>query len=377
MNSVKNMQEHNNNKIRVLQVTGTLGLGGAETMVMNLYRSMDPQKIEFDFAVNGKDHYYYENFIPSDRSTVYHITKRSESFCKHHIELYKIIKNNGYKTIHFHTQNAFTTSLQIIVARLAGVKNIIVHCHNTMDWRNKKLLYLSKLFRPILCGLANYRLSCGEDAAKWLYGNNGRIEIIPLPVDCKKYRYSDSEYRMLKKGMGLSDTTVYTHIGRFSEVKNQSFVISIFRELLKSNPKSVLFLIGDGKMKEQIMEKAETMGIQEKIYFWGNIDDVHTKLKMTDVFLLPSLYEGFPTVVLEAQAAGVPCVISNTITPKIAITNLVEFLDISSGISPWVDVLKEYKEIPEIDKHKANDIIAQTYDISVVVRRIEEIYQGR
>lgn len=366
-----------NKKIRVLQVTGTLGLGGAETMVMNLYRAIDTSKVEFDFLVNGSEKFYYEKEISSDRSHVYHICKRSDSFWKHHKDLYHIIKDNQYKTVHFHTQNAFTTSLQILAARLAGADNIIVHCHNTMDWRNKKLIFLSKAFKPILCALADYKLSCGEAAAKWLYGNSKKVEIIPLPVDCKKYRYQEETHRKLKEQMGLSDSVIYTHVGRFTEVKNQTFVLHIFREILSWNPNSVLFLIGDGGMRESVEKQVEEMGIRDKVVFWGNISDVDQKLKMSDAFLLPSLYEGFPTVVLEAQAAGLPCYVSDTVTPKIALTDLVTFLDISHGPASWVEALKMQQPLSIAEKEAVNDRIAEEYDIGVVVKRMEEIYRGR
>lgn len=360
--------------LRVLQVTGAMNLGGAETMIMNVYRTLDTKKIQFDFVAMGKERGYYEDEIEERKGKVFHIPRRSESFLGSMIAFYRIVKSNRYTTCHFHTQNAFLTVCQILVARLAGANNIIVHSHSTSDWRKDILQKLHLAFRPMLRALTNERLSCGEDAAKWLYGSTNRVTVVPLPVICKNYLYSDVHYQQLRKKQKYDNAFIFVHTGRFCKAKNHEFLLDIFCEISKKKMNAVLFLLGDGELRNQIVAKVKALHLEDRVVLWGNIPDVGDKLIMSDAFLFPSLYEGFPTVVLEAQAAGLPCYISDTITPKIAETDLVKQISLKKTAQEWCDFILTDLENIKIDRKECNRAVSEKYDVSMVKNIFTDIY---
>lgn len=360
--------------IRVLQCTGALNMGGAETMIMNVYREIDRSKIQFDYLVVGNEKGYFEAEAISMGAKVFHITPRSVSFLRNLKDFYRVVINGKYQIIHFHTQNAFLTFVQLCAAKFAGVKTIIVHSHNTSDWRSGVLKKLHFVFRPLLARFANVKLSCGQDAAVWLYGNDKGVRIIPLPVLCEKYKYSEEKYYNLRKEYNYDDSIIFTHIGRFCKQKNHEFLIDIFAEISKKKPNTILFLLGDGELKEQIKNKVKESHLEEKVVFWGTIFDVWNKLIMSDAFLFPSLYEGFPTVVLEAQAAGLPCYISDAITPQIAETKNVKQLSLNKNAIEWCEFILADMAHGKAERASANRVIFEKYDISKVKDIFMELY---
>lgn len=369
--------QRNNNQtglIRVLQCTGALNMGGAETMIMNVYREIDKSKIQFDYLVVGNEKGYFEEEAVSMGAKVFHITPRSVSFLKNLKDFYRVVNNGKYRIVHFHTQNAFLTFVQLCAAKVAGAKTVIVHSHNTSDWRSGMLKKLHFIFRPLLARLANVKLSCGRDAAVWLYGNDKGVSIIPLPVLCEKYKYTEEKYYNLRKEYDCADAIIFTHTGRFWEQKNHEFLIDIFAEISKKNPNAILFLLGDGELKDQIKNKVKELHLEEKVIFWGNVSDVWNKLIMSDVFLFPSLYEGFPTVVLEAQAAGLPCYISDTITQKIAETKIVKQISLNKTANEWCEFILADMACGKIERVSANRIISDKYDIRKVKDIFMELY---
>lgn len=359
---------------KVLHVFGGLGMGGAETMIMNVFRVLGQSNVCFDFVVSGEQIGYYEPEAAALGGSIHHITKRSVSMWKHHRDFYDVIRKNGYEIIHFHTQNAFLTVLEICAAKMAGVKRIIVHCHNTMDWRKGKMLTLHEKSRGWLNRLADVRLSCGNDASKWLYGSTEGVQILPLPVMCDRYRYSQKDYDALREQMGLTGKKVYIHVGRFSDVKNHTFLLDVFAQLVKREPDSVLLMAGDGELRPEMEAKAKALCLEGKAVFLGNINDVYNKLILADAFLFPSKYEGFPTVVLEAQAAGLPCIISDTITPEIALTELVTQLPLDASAEHWADEILRICTSGTRDRLRGNEVIRETYDVSVTRKQLLEIY---
>lgn len=348
-------------------------MGGAETMVMNIYKALDYSKIKFDFVVSGTEIGEYEKQINSKVSCVYHISKRSESLYKHLRDLYRVVKSNHYDIVHFHTQNAFLTVLDILMVKLAGVNNVVVHSHNTMDWRADGVVKLHKIFRPILNMLTTKKLSCGEDAARYLYGNCKNVEILPLPVNCEEYLFDKNKYLDLRNKYGVTGNKVIAHTGRFSDVKNHTFLIDIFNEYLKIEPNSILFLMGDGELKKEIEDKVRNLNLVNKVVFWGNVSDVNNKLIAADCFVFPSKYEGFPTVVIEAQAAGLPSIISDTITKDIKLTDLISQVSLNSSAKEWADIIYKVCE-KDSERSEYNSFIKNKYDISVTVNKLMKIY---
>lgn len=359
----------------ILHILGAFNMGGVETMVMNIYKNIDFNKLKFDFIVNGAEIGYYEDQLNLKCSKIFHIAKRSDSLIRHFFDIYCIVKNGNYCVVHYHAENSFLAFTDLLICKLAGAKELIVHSHNTMDYRGGFIAKLSKFFQKPLYYLASQRLSCGEEAANWLYGTTTNVQIVPLPVDCKKYLYSKQKHDFFKNEYNFTDFKIYTHIGSFSKVKNQLFLLDIFNEIFKINNKSILLLIGGGNDEDLIKNKILDLNLQNNVFLLGVIDDVSNKLIMSDAFIFPSLFEGFPTVLLEAQAAGLPCFVSDTITDKIKLTDSVYFLSISKTPKEWAEFIVNNCNSSEKSRQFANSVISNKYDINKIVDEFYNIYK--
>lgn len=359
---------------KVLQSLGSLNMGGAETMVVNVMSALAPEKIQFDFVIPGAEQGYYEPVVRALGAQVHHIPKRAESFWQFHRAFYRTIRQGGYKTVHIHTQNAFFTSLQVFAARRAGAQKIIVHSHNTMDWRGGAALRLHKLCCGWLYRHADVRLACGREAARWLFGTEAGVEVLPLPVQCDRLRFDPQKQQALRAQAGLQGKKVYLHVGRFMDVKNHAFLIRAFEQLYRQQPDSVLLLVGDGELRPAVEAQVQAAGLADAVRFLGNIRDVPDKMLLADALIFPSKYEGFPTVLLEAQAAGLECFVSDSITPEIRLTGRVHPLPLSQGPAFWAQQILAAE--PGADRAADNAVIRARYDVSAVAERLCQIYAG-
>jgi len=344
-------------------------------MIMRLYRQIDKKEFSFDFLTCGGDQkYYYEEEIQSLGGHIYRVPKRSVSFIKHHTEMIKLLKNSDYDVIHFHSTHSLFTALELLTVRLAGKRNIVVHSHNTSDLRVKNTGFVWKLAQKYL-KTAPVCLSCSKAAAEWLYGTTKGIDIFPLPVTCSNFQYHEEKRMELRKKMGLEDAIIISHVGRFSEQKNHPFLMEIVKEAVALNSNVYAFLMGDGPLKEEMEKKAREEGIQDHIIFWGNDQEVYNKLNASDVFVLPSLFEGLPTVVLEAQASGLPCLVADTVTDEIQETELVKMKSLEDGAKKWAIQLLEMAQNFTGNRIQYNEEIAQKYDIEQVTKTLADIYR--
>ena len=357
---------------RVLQGLGSLNMGGAETMIVNALGSIDRERVAFDFVIPGAEEGLLEPRVKQLGAKVYHTPKRSESFVGSHRVFYRVVRDGGYRTVHLHTQNAFFAALQVALARRAGAKTIIVHSHNTMDWRGGALLWLHKACRKWLYRHADVRLACGREAAEWLFGTTEGVEVLPLPVCCDAFLFDEAKRETLRAAMGLSGGTVYLHVGRFMDVKNHAFLIRVFEEIHRRQPDSVLMLVGDGELRPEIETRVRQAGLENSVVFWGNVSDVADKMMAADAMIFPSKYEGFPTVLLEAQAAGLDAFISDSITPEIALTGRIHPVSLRESAQAWAETVLQTRRVP--DRAADNAVIRAKYDVSAAAERLTQIY---
>jgi len=363
-----------NSKRKVLHILGSLNVGGAETMVMNVYRGLDQNRVQFDFLVNGLEKGYYEGEIEERHGKIYHVSRKSECYWKYLKEMYSVVHRNSYEITHIHSENSFLAFVDLVICKLAGTKRVVVHSHTTMDYRGGKLAKLSPHFSKILNRCADVKVSCGSAAAIWLFGQEEGVEIIPLPVDCEKYRLAIKKQNELKQKNDLLGCTVYAHTGSFSKVKNHKFLIEVFSELCKINPKSHLILMGDGELRPEIEQQICDMKLQNRITLYGVVSDIDEKLALADYFIFPSLFEGFPTAVLEAQAAGLNCFLSNTITEKVAISDLVHFMSLKDDAKKWAHDIALFDK-NSLEKRLASNLkIADRYDTKKVIEVFYRLY---
>lgn len=368
------MDRLNRPEEKVLQVMGTLFVGGAETMMVNVFREIDRQELSFDFLVNGNRGGYYEDVVRELGGQVLYLSKKSRHPFRHAREFYRLLRSDSYVAVHFHTQNAFLTAVQMTVARAAGARRIIVHSHNTQDWRGSALRFFHRWFRGYLYRHADVRAACGKEAARWLFGTEAGVEIVPLPVPCRRFLYSEERYHALRKEAGVEAKTVYVHVGGFREAKNHWFLLEVFQCILKEEPESVLFLVGTGELQEAVRERAARLGIADSVVFCGMVTDVENKLILADVFLFPSKYEGLPTAVLEAQAAGLPCYVSDRVTREVQVTDLVCPISLERPPAQWAEQILEEKDRKRSPRSRYAPIVARTYDVSVTAAQLLRLY---
>ena len=363
--------------IKALHVFGSLNIGGAETMVMNIFRNYEGSDMVFDFAVLcGDEVGEYEQEVKDRGREVYHITKRSTSLIRHHRELIDLVRRNKYDVVHFHSANSVFSALHVFAMKRTGAK-CVIHSHSTSDWRVKHP-FLQKLAWPYLQKHTDLMLSCSTEAARWLFGTADNVGLLPIPVDCAKFLFSNERQAELKKKYGFEGKSIYAHTGRLTGLKNHRLILDVFEKLAAEKDDAVLFFMGDGELKGELQQAIKEKKLEGKVIMWGSIPDVYEKLLMADFFIFPSEYEGFPTAVLEAQAAGLRCCISDTITREVAVTDLVEYISIAKEgrTERWYERIKDAEPLPEELRISANRKVAEKYDIHSVVGELQSFYEG-
>ena len=330
--------------IRVLHFVSTLSRGsGVMSVIMNYYRHIDRNEIQFDFLhfVACEDSYIEE--IRALGGRIYCIDKPGSSFQSvKQLDLFFRLHAEEYTWLHNH--EVYLTFLLRPIAKKYGLEKFIVHCHATKY--SDKTLHAVR--NRILCLPIRFmkvdRFACSEAAGKFLYGEKmlkaGKVFIMHNAIDCEKFRFRPEVRERLRKEMGLEGKFVIGHVGRFERQKNHEFLIRVFRSFVKSSPNSQLLLIGSGSLEDYIHKLSKD--IVKNIVFLGQRNNVYEWYQAMDMLWLPSLYEGFPVVALEAQAAGLPCVLSKAISSESDITGRVLYLSFSKSPEKWAKKIIDF-----------------------------------
>nr|WP_295761721.1 glycosyltransferase family 1 protein [uncultured Intestinibacter sp.] len=362
------------NPIRVLHVIGKMNRAGAETMIMNIYRKIDRTKIQFDFMVHTEEKCDFDDEILSLGGRIYRVPRFKGS----NILSYKRTWNNffkehkEYKIIHGHIGSSAAIYLKI--AKKYGLYTI-AHSHNTeMGEGIKGMMY--KIFSYPTRYIADYFFACSNLAGICRFGKDivykKNYLVLKNAIDSEKFIYNESIRKNKRKELGIEGKFVIGNVARFNIQKNHEYLIEIFKLVIQKNENAILMLVGDGERKELIIDKINKYKLGSKVIFTGVRDDVHDIMKAMDVFVFPSLYEGLPVTLIEAQAAGLPCLISDTITDEVCITPLVEKLPINKEPIVWakkVDLLRNCKHEDFLE-----DIKNRGYDINTSVLNLEKFY---
>lgn len=354
--------------VRVLHIVGKMDCGGQENFIMNLYRNIDKEKVQFDFVVHSKDEGFFDSEIEKLGGKIYRITPMTENLLKHIKELKKVLIENNYNIVHRHTDSSIIF-VDLLISKRCGVKYRIAHSHNTVS---SKLKILSILFRPLLNKYANFKFACGEAAGKWLFGNcSNNVYVIKNGIQVKDFLFSEKIRNKMRTELEIQDKFVVGNIARFNKQKNHLFLLDIFNCVAKKKKNAILLLVGDGEEKDIIFKRANELGIINKIIFLGIRKDVCDILQAIDVFVFPSLYEGLPVSLIEAQASGVKMFISDTITKEVNVTNSIEYLNINDYAEKWADAIcsSNYTRNSIISGIKENG-----YDAIDSAKRLEKMY---
>lgn len=325
---------------RLLCIVGSMNAGGAETFLMKVYRELDKTKYQMDFAVAEKQEGFYDKEIIALGGKIYHITPKSKGAFKNFNDIRRIVKKEKYNYV-LRTSQHSLSALELLAARTGGARVRIFRSSNsnTTTGSNKQMvLHRICLFMPKF--FANVRIAPSTEAAEYMFGKNcvknGVAKLVPNGVDMDVYQFSlDNRVKYREEFQVLDNQLLVGHVGRFNQQKNHRYLIKIFSELVKKEPSARLVLVGAGELKEEIECLVRSYNLDKNVIFAGLRKDVSGLLSAFDVFLFPSFYEGMPNTVIEAQATGLPCLISDTITKECNLCNSVIFKSLEDSAEDW------------------------------------------
>ncbi len=360
--------------IRVLNMFTIMDRGGAETMVMNYYRHIDRTKVQFDFLVHREQRGAYDDEIERMGGRIYRMCPvYPQNFSRYKRDLRTFFRAHPeYKIIHSHMSELGYFAFR--EAERQGVPVRICHAHNAPHGFDAKMImrtYFKKRMMPYLTHL----FMCGEESGKWLYGEKNKSRFIMLnnAIDAAVYSFDASKREEMRRQLDLTDELVIGHVGRFNPQKNHPFLLDIFAALLKKEPNAALLLVGGGADMPKIQAKAQELGIAERVRFLGVRSDVADLMQTMDVFAFPSLYEGLPVTMVEAQASGLPCIISDKVPPECILTDgLVNIMPLSVSPEVWAEKILTMRAVPRTDRHE--EIAAHGFDISTEAVKLQEFY---
>lgn len=357
--------------IRILHVMGSMGVGGAETFIMKLFRTIDKEEYMFDFVLNENETFFYEPEILALGGKIHRIPLKSDKPLSSFVKLAKIVKNNKYKIVLRASAHSFSF-LDLFAAFFGGARARIIRSTNTSVGPSRVQIGLHKVGIPILNMVSTLRLAPSLEAAQWMFGQANKTVIIKNGIDIEQFRFNELKRNKLRQEQGINESFVVGHIGRFSLQKNHMYVIDVFYEIKKQRKDAVLVLVGEGELNEQIKEKLNLLNLEKSVIFTGIRTDIPDLLMAMDVFIFPSLYEGMPNVLIEAQATGLKCIASDTITNEVLITESISMRSINEPASHWA---KEILENPNTSRKESADQVSEAgYNIRNVVNVLTDYY---
>ena len=365
--------------VRVLHIFSGMNRGGAETMMMNLYRKMDRTKVQFDFLTHRNDPCAYDEEILTLGGRLFYVPSIGSTnpitFVK---QVKRVIHEKGpFAAVHAHTD--FQSGFIALAARLAGVPVRICHSHST-SWRGRSSRLAGMqlfVFRRMITANATALCACGEEAGRFLFGKEKDVHLLPNGIDLDLFAggRADTESEKRKRGIAGGRLAI-GHIGRFTEEKNHQFLLRLAADMKERGIGFQLILAGDGPLRTDMEKLAEKLGLDDDVRFIGVEERVHDLLKTLDVFVMPSLYEGLPVTLVEAQASGVPCVISDGITEEAdAGLGLVSRLSLKEPPEQWASAILRAAETPVPDKARIKETLGRLgYDAGENAGAIMKLY---
>ena len=366
--------------VRVLHENVIMDPGGIEALLMNVYRHIDREKVQFDFMVHRPDHAFYEDEIENLGGRIYRTPKFSpipgqyqtfmnsiESILRSHTE---------YKVIHAHAE---LNLWPLMVATKLGIPTRIAHSHNARTTINLKYFFF--LYeRNRINKYCTDRFMCSTPAGIWTFGEEqvkaGNVKFIKNGIETERFQYNPAIRSKKRAELNAGDKLIIGHVGRFMQQKNHSFLIDIFKEIHERYNNSMLILISDGRLMNEIKQKVHSLNLEDSVVFLGNRNDVNELMQAMDIFIFPSLWEGLPLTGIEAQASGLPVLMSDVITNEVIITKNVMALSLDQSPAIWAEkALEMTRGFSRVDTR--SQIIDAGFDIRSTAEWLEEFYIER
>ena len=354
---------------RVLCIVGSMNAGGAETFLMKMYRNIDRNEYQMDFCVSADEKGVYDDEIIAMGGRVIHTVPKSNGLYKSFVSIKNIVRDNGYKNVLRVSQHSLS-ALELLAARIGGAKNVVYRSSNSQTGGGKVNRILHKIFMFLPMYVPTKRIAPSTEAAEFMFGKrltkHGKVKILHNALAVENYIYNTAAHENIRKELNLGDSFVIGHVGRFSAQKNHKRLIEIFKYISDRLPNAKLVLVGKGELQADVEAQAEKLGLKEKVVFTGVRKDVPELLMGMDVLLFPSFFEGMPNVVIEAQATGLPCVISDSITREADITGTVQYVSLNESDSVWAEKVLEIAD-SGMERHDMTECFKKNrYDIESV-----------
>ena len=360
---------------RVLCIVSAMNAGGAETFLMKLYRNLDKSKYQMDFCVNTNEN-FFSNEISKLGGRIYVIPVKSKYPIKSFTSLMNLVKKKKYRCVMRVNEHSLAT-IDLVAAKLGGAKRLIMRSSNASSG-SKVSIMLHKLFFFLPRMIPNVKIAPSTEAAEYTFGkgcvSRKKVELLHNGLDLEYYRYDQQKRKKLRNELNIADKMVIGHIGRFSAQKNHLFLIDVFEIIYRKRENAVLLLVGDGELKKQVEECVKKKGISDRVLFLGVRSDIPDILSAMDVFVFPSLYEGMPNTVIEAQATGLQCIVSDSITSEANITGLVTYISLHNNKTTWAKCIIE-KYDHQLTREQ-NLKMQEEYSINVVTKRFQNLIFG-
>ena len=362
--------------LRVLHVLGRLDRGGAETMVMNLYRKIDRSLIQFDFVKHTEDSCEFDEEILSLGGRIISIPQFKGYNFLHYInswrKLFKV--HSEYKIIHGHVRS--TASIYLWIAKRYRLITV-AHSHSTSSGNGFKAFVKNILQYPIRNN-ADYFFACSRKAGLWLFGKRvvqgNNFTILNNAIDTQRYTFDSQVRYHLREKLHIENKFVIGHVGRFTAAKNHNFLIDIFKLINDKYANTFLLLVGDGDLRTQLERKVRDLGLTHCVSFLGVRADIPDIMQAMDVFLFPSLVEGLGIVAIEAQAAGLPSIVSDALPEEVIVSNLIQRVSLNTLINHWVDLVLGHYFNPKERKNTSEEINKNGYNIIETSDWLREFY---
>ena len=363
----------NNQPIRVLQMIASLTRGGSQSVVMNLYRNIDRNKVQFDFIIDHPEYSGYEDEIkelggkiyimpPFKGTNYFEVKKAWNDFFKEHKE---------YKILHSHSRSY--ASIYFPIAKKYGIKTII-HSHSTGNGYGIKAVIKDIMQLP-LRHQADYFMACSLDSGRWLFGNkiikSNKFYLLNNAVDSKRFAYNEKIRKEYRDNFSIGNENVFIQVGNFVVEKNHLFILEVFSELLKTKPNNLFYIVGSGTQKDikGISDKINELNLNNNVVMLGTRDDVPNLLQMADCYLMPSVFEGLSLAAIEAQASGIMCLLSDTVSSDVKISDVCQFLPLKKDV--WIEKMS----IDKFErKNTYDDIVKSGYDINTTSTWLKDFY---
>ena len=382
--------------VRVLHVLGNTNLGGAESRIMDLYRHTDRNRVQFDFLVHSGEEGFYEKEIRELGGRIFRVPRfRIYNYFSYREALKEFFQeHHEFALIQGHMTS--TAAIYLPIAKKAGVKKTAAHARSAGVDKGLKGT-MTRFLRRNLADKADYLFTCSELAGISVYGEKavreGKTIFIPNAIDCAGFTFDPEKRKKMREELGLTDALIIGHVGRFHYAKNHEYLLRVFAELCRmsagaggstaetgADQKYHLILLGEGPLMKDTRKLAEELGVADRVHFLGNHKNIADYYQAMDYFVYPSRYEGMPGTIVEAQASGLPCLMSDTICREVIATELVETMSVEEEPKVWAEGLQRRIDAlvskQENREKYAAKMAAAGFDVQAQAERMMRFYES-